>query len=178
GDVQVVGPVEAAERSVQIVVLGDVDPERVVAVGHDADRFRPRVVDAHLESVCEAPVEPRLERVVLAVANRRDQARLAGAAELPALSCTFSTAGWLVRSGRASEYGSFVMPNPARNTVPGVARYVTPSRGANIVLLTLTPRSVGTDPTPPIIIWFVFTSYRSRPRSARAGMGKYSQRVP
>src|SRR5207245_9442597 len=70
------------------------------------------------------------------------------------------------------------MPNPPRKTIPGVARYVTPSRGANIVLLTFTPRSIGTDPTPPIIIWLVLTSYRSRPRLARVGMGKYSQRVP
>ena len=32
GDVQVVRPVEVAERLVQVVVLGDVDPQRAVAV--------------------------------------------------------------------------------------------------------------------------------------------------
>jgi hypothetical protein len=51
-----------------------------------------------------------------------------------------------------------VIPKPARNTMPGVARYVTPSRGANNVLLTWTPRFFGTEPTPPIIISLVFTS--------------------
>ena len=71
-----------------------------------------------------------------------------------------------------------MIPKPARKTVRSVGRQVRPSRGANNVLLTFTPRSSGTDPTPPIIIWFVLTSYRSRPRVARVGTGKYSQRVP
>src|SRR5262249_7271458 len=90
----------------------------------------------------------------------------------------FRTSGWLVRSGLASEYGSLVIPNPERRTIRSLTRYVAPRRGANRVLLTFTPRSVGTDPTPPINISFVFTSYRSRPRLARVGIGKYSQRVP
>ena len=69
---------------VQVVVLRDVDPQRAVAVrvACDPRRLRQRVADAELEAVLEASVEPRLQRVVLAVADRRDEARLAGAAEL------------------------------------------------------------------------------------------------
>ena len=83
-DVQVVRAIEVAERLVQVVVLGDVDPQRAVAVGiaGDPGRLRQRVADAELESVREAPIEPRLQRVVLAVADRRDQAGLSRAAEL------------------------------------------------------------------------------------------------
>ena len=44
------------------------------------------------------------------------------------------------------------MPNPARMTLFCVARKTIPARGANMVLLTSTPRSSGTDPSPPIII--------------------------
>src|SRR5262245_49158456 len=104
--------------------------------------------------------------------------RLTNDREFGASSSRLRTAGWFVRSGRASEYGSFVMPKPARSTVPSTGRKVMPNRGANSVLLTLTPRFFGTEPTPPIIIWLVFTLYRSRPRVARVGTGKYSHRVP
>ncbi len=43
--------------------------------------------------------------------------RLTNWNEFGASSSRFRTAGWLVRSGRASEYGSLVMPNPARSTI-------------------------------------------------------------
>src|SRR5258705_12825019 len=104
--------------------------------------------------------------------------RLTKASELGASSNRFNTAGWFVRSGLAKAYGSLVMPNPVRRTRPGTGRYVIPTRGANKVLLTLTPRSFGTDPMPPTIIWLVSTLNRSSPRPARVGIGKYSHRVP
>ena len=75
---------KSLSAAVQVVVLGNVDAQRAVAVriAGDARRLRQRVADAELEAVREAAIEPRLQRVVLAVADRRDQARLAGAAEL------------------------------------------------------------------------------------------------
>ena len=76
--------IEVAERSVQGVVLRDIDPQRAVAVGipGDAHRLRPCVVDADLETVGETAIEPGLQGVVLAVANRRDETRLSGPPEL------------------------------------------------------------------------------------------------
>ncbi len=60
-----------------------------------------------------------------------------------------------MRIGRASEYGSLVMPNPPRRTIVGDARNVTPMRGANSPFSMLMPMSVGTEPMPPISIMFV-----------------------
>src|SRR5207249_7491397 len=83
-DVHVVRSIEVAERSVQGVVLRDIDPQRAVAVGisGDAHRLRPCVVDTDLETVGETAIEPGLQGVVLAVANRRDETRLSGPPEL------------------------------------------------------------------------------------------------
>ena len=77
-------PIEITERSVQRVVLGNVDPQRPVAVGvpGDANRLGERVIRADLEPVGKAPFEPRLQRIVLAVADGRDETRLTGAPEL------------------------------------------------------------------------------------------------
>ena len=72
-----------------------------------------------------------------------------------ALTIRLRRTGWFVRIGRASEYGSLVMPNPPRSTVVGDARNVTPSRGANSPFSMLMPRSIGTEPMPPISIMFV-----------------------
>ena len=47
------------------------------------------------------------------------------------------------------------MPNPPRITMVGVARNVAPTRGAKSPFSTLMPRSLGTEPTPPISIMFV-----------------------
>ena len=82
-DVEVVRAIEVADRSVEIVQLRNIDAQRTVAVciARKARRFGQGVVDGELDAVGEASFESRLQRIVLAVANRRDQPRLTGAAE-------------------------------------------------------------------------------------------------
>ena len=60
-----------------------------------------------------------------------------------------------IRSERAIEYGSLVSPTPPRMTDVSVRRQVAPTRGANRFFWSLTPRSFGIAPLPPISIWLV-----------------------
>ena len=51
--------------------------------------------------------------------------------------------------------GGFMISYGLMTTMDGEARNVSPSRGANSPFSILTPRSIGTEPTPPISIRLV-----------------------
>src|SRR5690349_21248452 len=87
----------------------------------------------------------------------------AGTNEFAGLYSSEITAGYGLRIGRLSGYGSLVMPNPARKTVLSVARYANPTRGAHITSAASEPASRGTLPRPPIRTLLVSGSQRSMP---------------
>src|SRR5262249_13313268 len=84
GYVQRMRAIEGAEGTIQMVELRDLDSRCAVAVRGplDTDRLRERIADAELVAGGQPVIEPGLQRVVLRIANRRDEKRLGGPAEL------------------------------------------------------------------------------------------------